>query len=287
VLPAVTAVLVSVAALAAGALVRTGLTYARAARHRRHHPPPCAADDVALTLATRLISRARLLAGEAAATALPRLTAWLPWRPPPLSAATDRRRPVVLVPDVGAPRSSLRPLARGLARAGWRSIATVHLRLGRHQDVVSAIDALAAAIDGVRTATGARRVDVVAHGWGGLVARAYLGRAGMRVARLVTLGSPHQGTDAYPERSQALRPYLAGGDGHAERIAIYSPDDALLLPPENAYWPGAFNIQVRGIGHAALLRSSRVAGLVRENLAAPLESSAPAERDDTAARVSR
>jgi hypothetical protein len=41
------------------------------------------------------------------------------------------------------------------------------------------------------------------------------------------------------------------------------------VPPSAAYWPGAFNIEVRGLGHMSLLFSRRVYELVRENLDAP------------------
>ena len=69
-------------------------------------------------------------------------------------------------------------------------------------------------------------------------------------------------------------PLLAalGADAQVlERVdctAIYSADDAVVVPASAGYWPGAFNVEVRGVGHNSLLFSPRVYELVRENLAA-------------------
>ena len=50
-------------------------------------------------------------------------------------------------------------------------------------------------IDAILAATGARRLVVIAHSMGGLVMRAYLRRyGGAKVARLVTVGTPHEGS---------------------------------------------------------------------------------------------
>jgi triacylglycerol esterase/lipase EstA (alpha/beta hydrolase family) len=52
-----------------------------------------------------------------------------------------------------------------------------------------------AAIEQLCAATGQQRVVIVGHSMGGLVARAYLRRYGAEaVARVITLGTPHQGT---------------------------------------------------------------------------------------------
>jgi hypothetical protein len=64
-----------------------------------------------------------------------------------------------------------------------------------------------------------------------------------------------------------------------ECVSIYSADDAIVVPAANAYYPGALNIEVRGLGHLSLLFSRRVYQLVRENLAA-----APASEADGARR---
>jgi triacylglycerol esterase/lipase EstA (alpha/beta hydrolase family) len=128
-------------------------------------------------------------------------------------------------------------------------------------------------------------MDIVAHSMGGLVARAGVRAGAAGIRRIITLGTPHQGTEVFrplrlepmlrqmrPESPCLLR--LAGANAmpaDTELISIYSRDDALVVPPSNGYCPGAFNIEVRGLGHMSLLFSRRVYELVRENLAADVE----------------
>src|SRR6185437_4450276 len=54
---------------------------------------------------------------------------------------------------------------------------------------------LARKIEHIVAATKAQRVMIVAHSMGGLVVRAYLrGHGSARIARIVTIGSPHHGS---------------------------------------------------------------------------------------------
>src|SRR2546428_12280959 len=57
-------------------------------------------------------------------------------------------------------------------------------------------------------------------------------------------------------------------------ISIYSADDAVVVPASRAYYPGAVNIDVPGLGHLSLLFSHRLYALARENLA-PQRAPAP------------
>jgi triacylglycerol esterase/lipase EstA (alpha/beta hydrolase family) len=122
---------------------------------------------------------------------------------------------------------------------------------------------------------------MVAHGVGGLAARALVQREGVRsgIRSIVTLGTPHGGTLAFPwlrlgpfrvdvrPGSDALRALSGRLPARIEAIAISSPDDAMLLPPAGARWPEACNVSVEGSGHLGLLVSSRVYELISENLA--------------------
>jgi len=120
-------------------------------------------------------------------------------------------------------------------------------------------------------------VDVLAHSLGGIVVRLVLETTvSARIGRVITLGTPHQGTRAvarpFDPTLRMLVPgspllvRLGGDGGGAECASIYSADDAVIRPPENGYWPGALNIEVRGPGHNGLLASRRVYDLVRELL---------------------
>jgi len=210
--------------------------------------------------------------------------------------AGEPGRPVVLLHGYAQHTANFLWLARRLRRDGWIHLYSVrHTALGG--DIEQSGRQLAAAIDRIRRAAGATEVDVVAHSMGGLVARACVrahGRAS-GIGRLITLGTPHQGTLVFsrialdPMVGQ-MRPTspllrrLAADDpipDAVECVSIYSADDAIVVPPGNAYYPGALNIEVRGLGHMSLLFSRRVYELVRENLAAP------AARDDGARRPVR
>jgi pimeloyl-ACP methyl ester carboxylesterase len=170
----------------------------------------------------------------------------------------------------------------GLARRLRRDGLSVMVASAPGHDVESRAASLADTIGRLRHTHGGETVDVVACGTGGLVARACVrahGR-GCGIARLITLGTPHQGTRALPwlgrfGRLAELRPAspllqrLGAEDpvpDTADCIAIYSVDDALIVPSDAAYYPGAFNIELRGLGHLSLASSRRVYELVRENL---------------------
>jgi len=201
------------------------------------------------------------------------------------------RRPVVFLHGYAQHTANFVWLSRRLRADGWRHLYSVrHTAAGG--DIEGSAVRFGEALDRVRRESGAAQVDVVAHSMGGLVARAHLRRHGRAsgIARLVTLGTPHQGTLAFPRLARdrmvaQMRPdspllaRLAADDpvpACADCVAIYSADDAIIVPASAGYWPGAFNVEVRGLGHMSLLFSRRVYELIRENLDAPLA----AGRDD-------
>jgi len=275
------AVLVVLGVVAASALFNV-CAYAGAARHRRHHPPACGAGDEDRA---PWPARAWAFAVECAATTLLGLATPLALRrgrARPLDPG-DPRPPVVLLHGYAQHPANFLWLARRLRRDGWRHLYTVaHLPMGG--DIGRSAQRLGEALDRIRRASGASRVDIVAHSMGGLVARAYIRARGTAsgVGRLVTLGTPHQGTEVFARlqldpmvrQMRPGSPLLAGlaADDPVPQlvdcISIYSADDAVVVPPSRAYYPGAFNVEVRGLGHMSLLFSRRVYALVRENLAA-------------------
>jgi triacylglycerol esterase/lipase EstA (alpha/beta hydrolase family) len=122
--------------------------------------------------------------------------------------------------------------------------------------------------------TGAAKVAIVAHSMGGLVARAWMRRHGTaRVARVITLGTPHHGTslasfgvgtnaaqmrrarvEGQSPESAWLRE-LAAGESEATRAlitSIYTHHDNIISPQTSSVLPGARNIEFGGIGHVAL-----------------------------------
>jgi len=253
-----------------------------AARDRRRWRAPCPLDDdVPPPWPARAVAVARRFVAECVAIVRAAL-ALLVARPAPHPDVTPRGA-VVLVPGSAALAPAMRRLAGRLEGDGW--MVTIAPPPWGARDLARRAQRLAATLAAVRRAVGAATVDVVAHGAGGLVARACLasGTHAAGVGRLVTLGTPHQGSVAFrrfrldplaaalcPQSRALVR--LASGDRLPDVVdctAIASADDALTVPVERAYWPGAFNVTIRDVGHVGLLYAPRVWELVRENLAAP------------------
>ena len=278
-------------AVVAGCVLFNVVVYVGAARHRRRHPAPCPddADDAPWP------ARCAAFLAECAVTIALACTVPLALRRPRVRALDDRsaRRPVVFLHGYAQHTANFLWLMRRLRRDGWTHLYSVRHTTARG-DIERSARRFGEALDRIRRGTGADSVDVVAHSMGGLVARAYVRQRGRAsgIARLVTLGTPHQGTLVFPglrldpmvAQMRPTSPFLARlaeddpVPALVDCIAIYSADDAVVVPPSAGYWPGAFNIELRGLGHMSLLFSRRVHELVRENLAAPLAAAARALR---------
>ena len=165
-------------------------------------------------------------------------------------------------------------LCRRLRAAGF-GVHTLNL-----EPVYADIDHYAAAIEerlaSISQATGVARTSLVCHSMGGLAARAYLRRHGVqRVAQVVTLGTPHSGTESAryglgPNARQMVpgNAWLTdlardeAGAWSCPMTSIYSLDDNIVVPQHLAELAGARNIAVAGIGHISLPFSAAVADLV-------------------------
>jgi len=249
-----------------------------------------AVESIALTTCVLLLPFGWLPPRAAA-----RSTARAPGSAPDVPAA-GARPVLVLVATWPFNRGSFTRLRRRLRRDGWTDTVGVNLPV-IGTDLEGSARALQRGLDAVAAVEPARPIVLVGHGTGGVVCRAYL-RAGAgrtRVTKLMTLASPHGGSKLYVLATGRLlgdlRPEAAAlrelGDGDAtpsivDCTAIYSSFDLQILPSRLAYYPGAGNIEVEGVGHFAMLWSRRIYELVRENLeyvAPPLAP--PAEKPHT------
>ena len=139
---------------------------------------------------------------------------------------------------------------------------------------------LASRIADICRATGAQRVVVVAHSMGGLAARACLRGGGSdRVAKLITLGTPHHGTRTAPMGLGANARQMEPGSAWLESLAraeslgaltpitsIYSSDDNVVVPQDSSVLEQARNILLSGIGHVSLPFSRIVQETVLEEI---------------------
>jgi triacylglycerol lipase len=114
-------------------------------------------------------------------------------RPDRLTRPAGGRLPLLLIHGYQCNRAFWfwqRPL---LEAAGW--VVATHSLEPVYSDIDAYAEGISRRIDEVLASTGAPQLILVGHSMGGLASRAYLRRHGMaKVARLVTLGSPHQGT---------------------------------------------------------------------------------------------
>jgi triacylglycerol lipase len=204
------------------------------------------------------------------------------------SSSTARRLPVLLVHGYGCSRAAWWWLRRRLQAAGW-TVATINLE-PIYCSIDDFTDPLARRIDTVLAETGAERLILVGHSMGGLVARAYLQRYGeARVAGLVTLGTPHQGSAlahlGYGQNARQMQPGSPWLEALAkpgrETVVIYSPHDNFVMPCTNLRLPAAVHRPLAGIGHLAMLFSPCVAVTLLAALA-PI-----ADTDQRAAHSSR
>jgi pimeloyl-ACP methyl ester carboxylesterase len=198
----------------------------------------------------------------------------------PLPGHAEGPRPVIVVHGYAMNRANFLPLAVRLRRAGLGPVLGFeYWTLGK---TASAARRLADYVEEVRAATGAEQVDVIGHSMGGVVGRYFvqLGGGDGVVRNLVTLGSPHAGTDVSAIGIGRPTKELFFGSTLLERLrtaprpactrmtVIWSRADALVPGARQARIHGAEEIVYDDLGHLSLLASRRVAAEVVARLRA-------------------
>lgn len=150
------------------------------------------------------------------------------------------------------------------------------------QEHAAKVDSL---IDEIRAETGAQKVQLVGHSMGGLVATWVASYRPHHVAKVITLGSPMEGTClaalGFSVCGQQMRrgaPFLKELCKHAETLTmvpfvhVASDADELIIPNSSAlpeYTPDAKRIWVDGLGHVSLLFSTRIMKILTSELSHP------------------
>ncbi|PWJ51186.1 Triacylglycerol esterase/lipase EstA, alpha/beta hydrolase fold [Quadrisphaera granulorum] len=211
---------------------------------------------------------------------------------------------VLLVPGYGGSTSGVQVLAGALERAG-RQVQVVAAVGDGTGDLADQADALQRAATEALEA-GAPSVDVVGYSAGGVVARLWLAGDGADepVRRVVTLGSPHQGTDLArfaavnapqdcPEACQQLSPGSSllrtlpeiPGDG-TRWTSVWSTSDQVVVPPADASsLRGAVGIELQRVcsgarvDHGGLVRDPLAVGVVDAALDGAVLEGAPSSSD--------
>jgi pimeloyl-ACP methyl ester carboxylesterase len=184
--------------------------------------------------------------------------------------------PLLLVHGYGCSRGIWR-LQRARLEAAGHVVATVTLTppFGHLDDMVPL---LARRIDEVLAATGAAQLVLIGHSMGGLVCRDYLALAGGgKVAQLITLATPHQGSQlaalGLGENAREMEP----GSGWLQRfaavplcvpgISVRTSHDNFVLPQSRQRMEGMEDIELAALGHLSLIYSRRTTALLLTLLA--------------------
>lgn len=200
-------------------------------------------------------------------------------------------RPILLVHGIGDNRSAFSILRRTLRRRGFGRITTVNYS-PLTSDIRRAAADFGKQVERVCLQTGYDQVFVVGHSLGGIIARYYVQCRGgdERVHTLVTLGSPHAGTQLarLAPLVRVCRQLQPGSDVMAELadpapncatrfVAVYSDRDEVVLPRRSAMLEhpdlSVTRLPVHGVGHLALL----VNGIVMHTVANALADRGAAE----------
>jgi triacylglycerol esterase/lipase EstA (alpha/beta hydrolase family) len=192
----------------------------------------------------------------------PRMIAYRALMPDP--APAPAARPILLLHGVLCNAGVWHPFRRHLDREGIGPVYA--LSYGPPLDSIDDFaEQLAAKIERVRHETGADKVVLVGHSMGGLVARAYLQRyGGANVTRLITVGTPHEGSvhaRLFPGTSLSqLRPgnaWLAGLGPPARDtppiVSLWSWHDSMVSPQTSSRIGFGENVELTGVAHNALL----------------------------------
>lgn len=207
-------------------------------------------------------------------------------------SASEREReltaspaPVVFLPGLVHLSREWLILRRHLERVGFANVSAVSEAPDREDLPQLAVHA-GQHVEAVRSLTGAPRVHLVGHHVGGVVARYYVQVLGGhdRVATVVTVGSPHRGTEAAalglgPATAQ-LRPGSAVLRALEETtrplpvrwISYFAEDDLLVRPASSAMLThpalAATNVLVTEHSHLSLVIPAVVCRSLAEQLAA-------------------
>lgn len=185
--------------------------------------------------------------------------------------------PILLVHGIVDNHSIFTLLQRALRRRGFATVSSYDYGL-LTRDIPAAAVLLGEAVEKLAANTGYERVHVIGHSLGGLIARYYVQRLGgdARVHTLVTLATPHAGTEAArPLRRLPLIGQLTPGSpvltelaepapGCRTRFLAFASDiDHLVWPSRNARLDHpdlqVRNVAVRGVGHLSMPNDSFVA----------------------------
>jgi pimeloyl-ACP methyl ester carboxylesterase len=181
----------------------------------------------------------------------------------------DGHRPILFLHGLGGHRGNFLPMRAWLGMRGRRRGYAIGMTAG--VDLMTLGKELSSLIETILDVNGLpadAQVDIVAHSMGGVVARLALLEVGSlaRVHTLVTLGTPHSGTQIArlggTHRCHDLRPgspvmaALAAQlpwRGPTQLVCLWSVDDPIMQPAQTAQVDGADNRLLEAHNHTDYL----------------------------------
>jgi triacylglycerol lipase len=184
------------------------------------------------------------------------------------TSSASSRPPLLLIHGYQCNRGFWYWLRPHLEAAGW--IVATHSLEPVLADIDSYADGVEKRIDEVLAETGATQVILVGHSMGGLVSRAYLRCYGdTKVARMISLGSPHHGSRlavlGWGPNGKQMRignPWLRALESVTlppGSVSIYSVHDNQVVPQRQcSELPGIRNVAIGGVSHLGMAFSPMV-----------------------------
>lgn len=189
--------------------------------------------------------------------------------------------PIILIHGYLHNSSAWRWLRYELEHKRFGPVYTINLG-SIHQSIEQYAAKVDSLIDEIREETGARKVQLVGHSMGGLVATWVASYRPHHVAKVITLGSPMEGTvlakigtGPCAAEMQIGSPFLHQLKLHAETLTmvpfvhIASDADQITIPHETGvpdYTPDSKKVWVDGLGHYSLLLSNRIFAILKSEL---------------------
>ncbi|HVD59439.1 MAG TPA: triacylglycerol lipase [Gemmatimonadaceae bacterium] len=187
--------------------------------------------------------------------------------------------PIVFIHGFGSSGSIWSTLITRLQADGWTDSPMFAWSYDSNQSNATIAGQLATKIDSLLTASGAAKVDIIAHSMGGLSARYYAKNLGGsdKIDAFVSLASPNHGTtvaNICPIISCVeMRPNSAflnalnavdETPGNPRYATWWTPCDQTVTPPESVILAGAVNTETACISHSDLWGDPNVYPQVRD-----------------------
>ena len=198
---------------------------------------------------------------------------------PGAHAQAQARDPILFVHGWRARAEQWRPMMERFVDDGWSRARLFAWTLDPRDSNAAAAARIAARVDQILAATGARRVDIVTHSMGALSTRYYLKNLESRdkVDAWVSLGGPNHGIHVADlcisadcgdmRRGSTFLAALNRGDetpGPARYATWRSPCDEIIDPVETVVLEGAENHLTGCLSHLGILRDAAVYQAVRD-----------------------